>query len=123
MNSGFQRQPRSFVAEVAVDFVDAIESADHQALQVEFGRDAQKKIHVERVVMGYKWAGDGAAGDGLHHRGLDFDEAVRVESAAHRLHQLRALQKNFADFRIHDQIDVALAVAQFDVGEAVPFFG
>ena len=44
-------------------------------------------------------------------------------SAPHRLHQLAALQKNFAHLGIHHQIDVALPVAQFDVGEAVPLLG
>ncbi len=37
--------------------------------------------------------------------------------------QLRALQKNFAHVGIHDQVDIALAVAQFDVGQAVPLLG
>ena len=120
MNSGFQRHPETFVAEVAIDLVDAIEPADDQPLQIKFGRDAQEKIHVERVVMRDKRPRDGAARDGLHHRRLDFDESVRVERAAHRLDHLRALQKNFAHFGIHHQIDIALAVAQLDVGQPVP---
>ena len=70
--------------------------------------------------MGDEWARHGAAGDGLHHRRLDFDESVRVESAAHRLHELGALQKHFAHFRIDHQVDIALPVAHFDVGERVP---
>ncbi len=37
-------------------------------------------------------------------------------------HQLAALQEDLADFGIHHQVDVALAVAQFDVGQAVPLF-
>ena len=74
-------------------------------------------------MVGDERARHGAAGDGLHHRRLDFDEAVRIEGAAHRLHQLGALQKDFADFGIHHQVDIALAVAQFDVGEAVPLLG
>jgi hypothetical protein len=32
------------------------------------------------------------------------------------------LRKELADFRVDDQIDIALAVAGFDVGEAVEFF-
>ena len=39
----------AFVAEVAVEFVDALEAADEEALEVEFGRDAQIQINVERV--------------------------------------------------------------------------
>jgi hypothetical protein len=88
VNSGFQRQPKAFVAEVAVDFVDAIESADDQPLEIKFGRDAQIQIHVERVVMGHERPRHRAAGDGLHHRRFDLDESVRIECAPHRLHQL-----------------------------------
>ena len=32
---------QTLVAEVAIDFIDAIESADHQPLQIEFRRNAQ----------------------------------------------------------------------------------
>jgi hypothetical protein len=30
----------AFVAEVAVEFIDALEAADDEALQIKFGRDA-----------------------------------------------------------------------------------
>ena len=61
-----------------------------------------------------------AAGDGLHHRRFHFDKSVRVHEAPHRLHQLAALEKNFAHLGIHHQVDVALAVAQLNVGQAMP---
>ncbi len=46
-----------------------------------------------------------------------------VEISAERLHQLAALEEYFADFGIHHEIDITLAVAQLDVGQAMPFFG
>ena len=51
--------------------------------------------------MGDKRLGHCAAGDGLHHRGFDFDEAVRIQELPHRLHQLAALKKYFANLRVH----------------------
>src|SRR2546428_1759953 len=39
----------AFVAEVAIDLVNARHAADDQPLQVELGRDAQKKVDVQRV--------------------------------------------------------------------------
>ena len=39
-----------------------------------------------------------------------------------RLHQFAAFQKDFADLRVHHQIDVALPVAQLDVRQPMPFF-
>ena len=77
-----RRQP--FVAEVAVDLEDALEAADHEPLQVELGRDAQVEIEVERVVVGDERPRRGAAGDRLHHRRLDLEEAARVEERAER---------------------------------------
>jgi hypothetical protein len=35
------------------------------------------------------------------------------------LHQLAALQEHFSHFRIHYQIDIALPIAQLNIGEAV----
>ena len=64
-----------------------------------------------------------SAGDGLHHRSFNFDESVRFHRAPQRLHQFAALQKNVAHARIHDEIDIALAVTQFHVSEPVPLLG
>ncbi len=121
VNSGFQRQPETFVAKVAVDFVDAIEAADSQPLEIKLRSDAQVQIHVERVVMGDERLGDRAARDLLHHGRFDFDEVLRIEEPPHRLHQFAALQKYFAHFRIHDQIDIALPVSQLNIRQAMPF--
>ena len=68
--------------------------------------------------LGYR-----ATGDRLHHRRFDFDKSPIGEKLPHGLHQLRALQEDVADFGIHEQIHVALPVAQLDVGQAMPFFG
>lgn len=42
----------AFVTEVAVDLEDLLETADHQALEVQLRGDAQEHGHVQRVVMG-----------------------------------------------------------------------
>ena len=76
----------ALVAEVAVDLIDAIEAADDQALEVKLGRDAQEEIDIQGVVMGDKRTRRSAAGDGLHHRRFDLDEAAGIEEAADRLH-------------------------------------
>src|ERR1700722_6147364 len=67
--------------------------------------------------------GHRAASDGLHHWRLDLDESLGIERAAHRLHEFGPLEENVAHLRIHHQIDIALAVAQFDVGQPVELFG
>jgi hypothetical protein len=114
---------QALVAEIAVDFVHAIESADRQPLQIQLGRDAQEQVHVERVVMSLKGTRHRPARNGMHHRRLNFDESLGIEIAAERLHQLAALQKNLAHFGIHHQVHVALPVAQFDISQPVPLLG
>ena len=87
----------AFVAEVAVDLVDAVEAADDEALEVELGRDAQGEVDVERVVVGGEGAGGGAAGDGVHHGGFDFEVAAVVEEVADGAEDGGALDEDFAD--------------------------
>src|SRR6476659_514864 len=64
---------------------------------------------------------DGTTSDRLHHRGFDLDETFRIQKSPHGLHQLGALQKYVAHFRIHEKIDIALPVAQLDIRESMPF--
>src|SRR5262249_15330331 len=95
--------------------------ADDKPFQVKLRRNAQVKIHVEGVVMRNERTRDCSAGDRLHHRRLDFNESVQVEGPPERLDHLRALQKDLAHVGVHEEVDVALTVAQFDVGKPVPF--
>ena len=75
----------ALVAEIAIDLVHAIEPADHQPLQIELRRDAQKQVHVERIVMRLERPGRGAAGDLLHHRRFDFEKAALIKELPQRL--------------------------------------
>ncbi len=56
----------------------------------------------------------------MHHRRLDFEEVAVVQPRAHGADDLGALDEDRARFRGHDQVDVTLAVALLDVGQAVP---
>ena len=113
----------AFVPEIAVDLVHALEAADDEALQIQLRRDAQEQIDVERVVVRAERPRHRAAGDRLHHRRLDFEIAAGVEELAQRREHPAAHLKHFARFRIDDQIEVALAIADFDVGQPVPLLG
>ena len=109
----------AFVAEVLREFVHALEAAHDQPFQVELVGDAHIERDVEGVVVGDERTGRGAARDRLEDRGLHLEVAVFVEVVAHRADDLRAFLEDFADVRIDDQVDVAHAVAEFGVGEAV----
>jgi hypothetical protein len=106
----------ALVPEVAVDLEHLLETAHDQALEVELGCDAQKEVHVERVVMRLEGAGVGAARDRLHHRRLDLEEALRAHELAHGLHDVAARAEDAARLLAHDEVDVALAVFLLLVG-------
>src|SRR6516162_6059587 len=63
----------TFVAEVTIDLVDAVESTHNQALQVKLRRDAEIEVQIKGVVVSYEGPGHGAAGQRLHHGGFDFE--------------------------------------------------
>ena len=62
-------------------------------------------------------------GIGLHHRRLDLEEVHGVEVAAQELHDPRAAPEHLAGFLVHDEVEIALPVAGFLVGEPVEFLG
>ncbi len=53
----------AFIAEIAIDLVDAIESTDDQPFQIQFRRNSQEEVDVERIVMRYKRTRRRAAGN------------------------------------------------------------
>ncbi|SAK91568.1 hypothetical protein AWB82_06493 [Caballeronia glebae] len=109
----------AFVPEVTIDLEHALEAADDQPLQIQLGRDAQEHLHVERVVMRGERLGRRAARNRVQHRRFDFHEARLRHEIADRRDRLGARHEGLARFRRDDQIDVALAIAHFLIGEAV----
>ena len=72
--------------------------------------------------MGDEGFGGRATGDGVHHRGFDFEEIARFEEAADVADDFAADDEGVAAVFVGDEVNVALAVACFLVGEAVVFF-
>src|ERR1051325_5377954 len=65
----------------------------------------------------------GAGGDRLHHRRFDLEKIPLLEKAPDDADDARALLEQRLDIGVDHEIDVALAVARLDVGEAVPLLG
>lgn len=105
----------AFVAEGGAELEDAVEAADDEALEPEFGRDAQRE--------GVGWGGgegggDGAAGGRGEDGGLDFEERAGVEEVAEVADQVRAQAEGVGGARVHEHVDVAAADARVFVLEA-----
>ncbi len=107
----------AFIAEVAADFINAVEAADEQTLQIELEGDSQVQILVQLVVMGDERTGRGAAVNRLEDRGLDFEEVMAVEEAAQGADDLGTLAEDVLDLRVDNEVGVALAVAQFGIAQ------
>ncbi|BBG29261.1 UDP-N-acetylglucosamine enolpyruvyl transferase [Zymobacter palmae] len=110
---------QTFVAEVAVDFEHTFEAAHDQTFEVQFWRDAQVHVHVERVVMRDKRTRRSTTRNRLQHWRFDFHERTFAKVLADRGDHGGTDTESIAHFRIHDQINVALTVAAFLIGQAV----
>ena len=66
----------AFVAVHATELEHALDAADHQSLQVQFQRDPQVEVDVERVVVRFERPRSRAAGDRVQRWAFDFDKAT-----------------------------------------------
>ena len=71
--------------------------------------------------MGHERLGASAAGDGLHHRGFHLNEISLGQKLAHKGNDLAAHLEHLAGFLSDNQIHIALAIADFLVGQTVKF--
>ena len=111
----------ALVAEHAADLIHTLKAADDQALEVQFKRDAQAHILVQRVIMRLERARGGAARIGDEHRGLDLNEALRVKIAADAAYHLGALDESVLHVGVHNEVGISLTVAEVNVCQAVIF--
>ena len=109
----------TLVAEDAADLVHALHTADNQALQVQLGRDAHIHVDIKGIVVRDERARVRAARDGAQDRRLDLHKADGVEVAAQVGDKLRADLEVALGLGVDDEVNIALAVACFLVGQAV----
>ena len=110
----------AFIAEVPVQLKNLREAAHQQSLEIQLRRDAQIKLHVERVVMRLERSRGSATGDALHHRRLHFQKVTIRHVAPHLRDHLAARDKNLAAALVRNQIQITLAVFDLRINDAVP---
>ncbi len=108
------------VPEILADLVDTLVAADEQPLQVQLVRDAKIKGLPERVVEGREGPGGGTAVERLQHGGLDLEVAAVVQEPPDRRDHPGAHLEYGANGSVGDEVDVALAIADLDILQAVP---
>ena len=109
----------TFVTEVTADLIHTLQAAYDQALEVQFGRDTQIHIYVERVMMGNERTGTRTACYLLQDRGLHLRVARFIEYLTHGAQDRRAFEERIFDTLIHHQVHITLAVTLLGVVESV----
>src|SRR5262249_5249029 len=110
------------VAKNAPDFINAVDPTNDNPFQVEFGRNPQIEVEIQRIVVGNKRPGRRSTVGGEKHPGFALDVAAFIKEAANAGNGARALAKDVGLFRMHDEIDVALPVEEAEIGNVVVLF-
>ena len=116
----------AFVPEVRL-ISCTFDTAHCQSLQVKLRRDSKVQPHVECVVVRHEGSREGAAGNRLHHRRLDFEIPARVEKGPHCGQDPAPHLEDLARVRVDYQIEVrwryrvsmSLSPCHFSEGEAL----
>ena len=117
---GVVARRQTLVAEVAIDLEHPLDTAHYQTLQIQLRCDTQIQIHVEAVVMRNKGSRRRATRHHLHHRCLDFEITALVQKAPDELDHCGANAEHAARVIVHDEVEIALTIARFEIRQAMP---
>ena len=113
------REVGALVSELTTKLVDALKTANKQALQRKLGCNAQVVLGVQSVVVRNERLCVCAAKNLLENRGLNLHVTVCLHELADDGDDLGALAEYVADLGVHNEVNVALAITNLAVGEAV----
>ena len=105
----------TLVAEYAPDFVNFVETADYEPLEIQLGLNTQVHIHIQRVVVRFERARGGADLERGEYGGVDFQKSLAVEISADLGKYARTLDESFFYFGIYDKVEIPLAVTRVHV--------
>ena len=108
-----------FVAEVFGKFIDPFKTTYDEAFEVELIGNAEVQWDVERIVVGDERTGRGTPRDGLEDWGFHLHISCVVEDATHGRNDFVALAENLFHAGVYHEVDIALAVADFRIGELI----
>mmetsp|Transcript_76663 Transcript_76663/g.206681 ORF Transcript_76663/g.206681 Transcript_76663/m.206681 type:complete len:467 (+) Transcript_76663:568-1968(+) len=113
------RHVHALIPEVAADLVNAVQAANHEHLEVQLGRDPHEQVHVQVVVVRDEGLRGCAAGDHVHHRGLDLQETSGVQVVSDVVDDFRPCVKGVPDVLVDHQVQVPLAEPNLRVLETL----
>ncbi len=113
----------ALVAEHTGEFEHPLDAADQEPLEVELGRDAQKELHVQRLVVGGEGLGVGAAVQRMQDRGLDFDETAGQQFPPNCLGQSASPQEPGADLFVGEEVHIPQSSPQLGIFQPFSLLG
>ena len=109
----------AFVAEVFSELINPVVAAHDKSFEVKLIGDTHVQGNIQRVVVGDERTGRRAARNRLQDGRFHLQAAGCVEVFAHGGDDLRPFDEHLFHLRVHNQVHIPLAVAQFRIGKAV----
>ena len=109
----------TFVAEVLAHFVDALETAYDEALQVELGGNTHVHVLIQCIEVGDERTCRSTTGNVLQDGGVDLSVAGIVENTTQGTDDGGTLQESIFDALVDHQVDITLAITELRIVELV----
>jgi hypothetical protein len=120
---GVMCQVNALVPELFANLEHPIEATNDEHLKVQLWRNTHVHLHVEIVVMRFEWPGGRATSNSIENRSLNLDEVTVLEEAADIGDYLGSGDDSPARGVVHNQVEIALAMAFLMVLEAIVLIG
>ena len=109
----------TLVTENSADLKDSLEASDEKPLQIELERDPKLQIDVERIEVCLERSCRSTTGIGYQQRCLDFHEVTLSEEVTDLLDDLGSLLERILYLRVHDEVEISLAVTDLSILKAL----
>ena len=105
----------TLVTEHPADLEYPLEASDEEPLQIQLERDAELQIDIESIEVSLELPCSSAAGICNQERSLDFHEVSVSQEVTDLLDDLGSLLERILYLRIHDEVEISLAVTDLCV--------
>ena len=119
---GVMEAVHTFVAEVFGKLINAIETTHNQFFQIQLVCNTQIERHIQRVMVSFERTGCSTAIQWLQNWCFHFQIAFFIQIVTHSVNQQRALDEGIFDMRVHDKVNVTLAIALLRILESIIYY-
>ena len=113
----------ALVPENAANLIHLVKAAHNQPFQIQLCFNPQEHVNVQGVVVGFKGSGSRANLQGVQDGRIHLQETPAVQEMPDGVDDAGAPDEGFPHLGVYDHVQVALAIAQVHVLQAVPLFG